>query len=55
MIMLVLFSNLLAVVFKEWKGCRGRTQITVGLGLAALSAAILMLTYGNYQGELPAQ
>lgn len=51
MIMLVLFSNLLAVLFKEWKGCRGRTQALVGLGLGVLCAAVLMLTYGNRLGE----
>ena len=27
MIMLVLFSNLVAVLFREWKGCRGRTSL----------------------------
>jgi L-rhamnose-H+ transport protein len=51
MILLVLFSNVLAVVFKEWRGCRGRTQVTVALGLVVLCGAILLLTYGNYIGE----
>jgi L-rhamnose-H+ transport protein len=51
MIMLVLFSNLVAIFFREWKGCRGRTKATVGLGLAVLCAAVLFLTYGNYIGE----
>jgi L-rhamnose-H+ transport protein len=48
MIMLVLISNTVAVLFKEWRGCRGRTQGIVGLGLAVLCAAVLFLTYGNY-------
>ena len=52
MILLVLFSNLLAVAFKEWKGCRGRTRVAIGLGLAVLCAAVLMLTYGNRLGEM---
>ena len=51
MIMLVLFSNLLAVVFREWKGCRGRTWLTIALGLAVLIASVLSMTYGNRQGE----
>jgi len=55
MILLVLFSNLVGVVFQEWKGCRERTKTTIGLGLAVLCAAILLLTYGNYLGEPPSQ
>jgi L-rhamnose-H+ transport protein len=51
MILLVLFSNLLAVFFREWKGCRLHTQAAIGLALAVLLAAILLLTYGNYLGD----
>jgi len=51
MIMLVLFSNIVAIFFKEWKGCRGPTKTVVGSGLVVLCAAILFLTYGNYIGE----
>jgi len=50
MILLVLISNGVAIVFKEWKGCGGRTKITIGLGLLVLCAAVLCLTYGNYLG-----
>ncbi|MBN2291898.1 MAG: hypothetical protein JXM70_05700 [Pirellulales bacterium] len=50
MIMLVLFSNLLGVVFREWKGCHGRTRAAIGLALVVLVTAILCLTYGNYLG-----
>ncbi len=53
MIMLVLISNVVAIIFREWKGCRGRTQGVVGFGLAVLCTAILLLTYGNYLGEPP--
>jgi L-rhamnose-H+ transport protein len=52
MIMLVLFSNLLAVLFKEWRGCRQRTHATVAFGLMVLCAAVILLTYGNYLGGL---
>ena len=51
MIMLVLFSNLLAVVFREWKGCRGRTRTAIALGLLVLTLAILLITYGNWLGD----
>jgi L-rhamnose-H+ transport protein len=50
MILLVLFSNVLGVVLKEWRGCEVRTQAMVGLGLTVLCAAVLMLTYGNRLG-----
>lgn len=50
MIMLVLASNLIAILFREWKGCRRVTQATIGLALLVLVLAILALTYGNYLG-----
>ncbi len=51
MILLVLFSNLVAILFREWRRCRPRTWAAVALGLIVLCAAVLMLTYGNYLGE----
>jgi L-rhamnose-H+ transport protein len=54
MILLVLISNVIAIIFKEWKGCGGRTKTIIGSGLAVLCAAILLLTYGNYIGGEPA-
>lgn len=51
MILLVLFSNALAVLLKEWKGCRPRTRVIVAAGLVVLCGAIIMLTYGNRPGE----
>jgi L-rhamnose-H+ transport protein len=47
MIMLVLFSNLLGVVFLEWKGCRLRTHLAIGTAIAVLVTAVLLLSYGN--------
>ncbi len=55
MIMLVLFSNLVGVVLREWRACRRVTHRTVRFALAVLVAAVLLLTYGNYQGEAPAK
>jgi hypothetical protein len=46
----VLFSNLVAITFKEWTGCRGRTKALVGFGLVVLCGAVCLLTYGNYLG-----
>jgi L-rhamnose-H+ transport protein len=54
MIMLVLFSNLIAVLFREWTGCRRRTQFAIALALTVLVVAILVITYGNYLGEAAA-
>ncbi len=51
MIMLVLFSNGLAVVLKEWKGSSLGTRALVATGLVVLCGAIVMLTYGNHLGE----
>jgi L-rhamnose-H+ transport protein len=51
MIMLVLFSNLLAMLLREWKGCRPRTTLAITFSLAVLIAAVLLLTYGNYLGD----
>ena len=55
MIMLVIFSTLVAITFREWKGCRLRTHAAIALGLAVLIGAVLALTYGNYLGEVAAQ
>ena len=54
MIMLVLISNLVGVALKEWKTCRRKTHGIIGLALAVLIAAVLLLTYGNYVGDLAA-
>ena len=51
MIILVLISNVVAILFKEWYGCRGRTKTTIGFGLLVLCAAVIFLTYGNYLGD----
>jgi L-rhamnose-H+ transport protein len=50
MIMLVLISNLVGVLFREWKGCRGRTRAAIGMALLVLMGAVILLTYGNHLG-----
>jgi len=52
MIMLVLFSNVVGVALREWRTCRRVTHTTIGLALLVLVGAVLLLTYGNYLGEL---
>ncbi len=51
MIMLVLFSNLLGILFREWKGCRWHTFGAIVVALFVLVTAILFLTYGNYLAD----
>lgn len=55
MIMLVLFSNVLALLLREWRGCRERTLATIVFALLVLLAAVLSLSYGSYLGEKPAE
>jgi len=52
MIMLVLFSNLVGVVLREWRACRRLTHTTIAFAVLVLTAAVLLLTYGNYLGDL---
>ncbi|MDD8026430.1 MAG: L-rhamnose/proton symporter RhaT [Acidobacteriota bacterium] len=54
MIMLVLFSNLVGVVFREWRRCRRLTLAVLRAALLVLVGAVLLLTYGNYLGGLAA-
>lgn len=54
MIMLVLISNVVGLILREWRGCGGRTRVTLGLALLVLSAAVLLLTWGNHVGEVAA-
>jgi L-rhamnose-H+ transport protein len=52
MIMLVLFSNLVGIALREWRSCRRFTRGTVALALLVLVGAVLLLSYGNYLGDL---
>ncbi len=51
MIMLVLISNLVGILLREWRACRRLTHRTLAGALAVLITAVLLLTYGNYVGE----
>jgi L-rhamnose-H+ transport protein len=52
MIMLVLISNLVGILFKEWLGVRRRTHLAIGLSLLVLVMAVLLITFGNHVGEI---
>jgi L-rhamnose-H+ transport protein len=52
MTMLVLFSNVVGIALREWRTCRRLTHTTIGAALAVLVGAVLLLTYGNYLGDL---
>jgi L-rhamnose-H+ transport protein len=52
MIMLVLISNAVGMVLREWRMCRPRTHKTLRVALILLVVAVLLLTYGNYLGNL---
>jgi L-rhamnose-H+ transport protein len=51
MIMLVLFSSVMAIALREWRGCRRATHTMIGLAVAVLVVAVVALTYGNYLGD----
>ena len=51
MILLVLLSNLTALMFREWRDCSRATHLIMVLGIVVLCAAVIMLTYGNRLGE----
>nr|MCU0983191.1 hypothetical protein [Pirellulaceae bacterium] len=55
MIMLVLISNLVGILLREWRQCRRLTQRTIGIALVVLIGAVLLLTYGNYIGDVAAK
>jgi L-rhamnose-H+ transport protein len=52
MIMLILFSIVVGVTLREWRGSRTATKSAVGVAFAVLFAAVLLLTYGNHLAEI---
>jgi len=55
MIILVLISNLVGLALKEWVACRPRTYWILRSAIIVLVAAVLLLTYGNYIGDIAAK
>lgn len=54
MIMLILFSIIVGMILREWRGSRSVTKLVVGVAFAVLLCAVLLLTYGNHLGEISA-
>jgi L-rhamnose-H+ transport protein len=51
MAMLILFSNVYGVVFREWKGAGWLAAIVLYTGMAVIVAATLLIAYGNHLGQ----
>jgi L-rhamnose-H+ transport protein len=49
---MIIFSTICGIALAEWRGCSGRTKTLLAAGLAILVAAVLIIGYGNYLGEL---
>jgi len=47
MTMLVLFSSLVGIILKEWRGCSGKTKAVRTAAIALLILAVLLIAYGN--------
>jgi len=54
MIMLILFSIVVGVLLREWRGAQPPTKYTVSVAFIILVGAVLALTYGNHLAELAA-
>jgi L-rhamnose-H+ transport protein len=52
MAMLILFSNVYGKLFREWEGASPRPQRVLNAGMVVIVLATLVITYGNYLGEL---
>jgi L-rhamnose-H+ transport protein len=42
------------IALREWRTCRRLTRGTIAAALVVLVVAVLLLTYGNYLGDLSA-
>lgn len=52
MAMLILFSNVYGKLFREWEGASPLPQRVLNAGMVVIVLATLVITYGNYLGEL---
>jgi L-rhamnose-H+ transport protein len=52
MIMLVLFSSVVGLAFREWAGVKSKTKWVLTIAIIVLILAVLVLTYGNYLGDM---
>jgi L-rhamnose-H+ transport protein len=54
MIMLILFSTLVAIVRKEWTDCSSTTKRFVIFAISLLVLSVLVIGYGNHLNQVPA-
>ena len=52
MAMLILFSNVYGVLFREWKGAGWLSAIVLYSGMTIIVIATLLIAYGNHLGQL---
>jgi len=50
-VMVVVFSALVGLLMREWKGCRPRTWAALVSSFVLLLVAVGLMTYGNYLGS----
>ena len=48
---IIIFSTLLGIALKEWKGAGGRTRLLVAFSLLVLLSSTVIVGYGNYVGN----
>lgn len=54
MSMLIFFSYIIGVIMKEWKNVDKKTKYTLMSALLILVISFVVMTYGSYIGEMPA-
>jgi L-rhamnose-H+ transport protein len=51
MAMLIFFSIIIGVLFKEWHRCTRKTLAYLGMGLAILVGSFSVITFGSWKGQ----
>lgn len=54
MIMLILFSTLVAMIRREWSACSPGTKRFICIAICILVAAVIVIGYGNHLNQAPA-
>ncbi len=53
MIMLILFSTIVAILRKEWTSCSATTKFLITLAIGILVLAVMVIGYGNQLNQVP--
>jgi L-rhamnose-H+ transport protein len=54
MIMLILFSTIVAIIRKEWTSCSASTKYLITIAIGILVISVLVIGYGNQLNQAPA-